>query len=214
MKKEIRKLMMAFLFAFPVFTNAQQMQPLTHDDIVLLISSGNVSEETLIGTIRSRKVSYTPDRTQLRQLIGLNVSATVLDAIDANPAVSVKIESPDNNSEVTPGLTVTGTVTGTRNDLWVLVFPEQAFGRCWPQSEDPMRGQPASVVNSRFSTQCYLGGPNQRYDIVVYSANASASAFFSDLMIRWSRESNYPGIRISEIPAGAKEECRVTVIKR
>jgi hypothetical protein len=214
MKKDIRKLTMAFLFVFPVFMNAQQMQPLTHDDIVLLASSGNVSEETLIGTIRSRKVSYTPDRTQLRQLIGLNVSGAVLDAIDANPAVSVRIESPENNSEVAPGIIVTGTVTGTQNDLWVLVFPELAFGKCWPQSEDPMHGQPASVVNNKFSTQCYLGGPNQRYDIVVYSTNATASAFFSDLMIRWSRDNNYPGIHISEIPAGAREEYRVTVTKR
>jgi hypothetical protein len=210
--KDIRKLFMAMLFVFPLVVNAQQMQSLTHDDIVLLASSGNVSEATLIRTIQTRKVSYTPDRAQLRQLIELNVSGTVLDAIDANLAFSVKIENPADNSTVPPGITLTGTVTGANKDLWVLVFPEQAFGRCWPQSEEPSRGEPASVVNNKFSTQCYLGGPNQKYDIVVYSTNATASAFFSDLLIRWSRDNSYPGIRISEIPAGAKEECRVTVV--
>ena len=205
-------LLFMILFVGP-FLSAQQPLPLSHDEIKLLLTSENISNDMLIKIIESRKVAYTLNNSQLIELVKLGADETIINAIENNPAVMITIERPQNNSQVLEGVLVSGTVMGTNRNLWVFVFPELAYGKCWPQSADPSKGLPASIVNNRYSVPCNLGGPAQRYDIVIYSADITASNIISNLLIKWSRDNHYPGLRVNELPTGVTEEYRISVVK-
>ena len=51
----------------------------------------------------------------------------------------------------------------------------------------------------------------EKYELVVYEADASASRFFSSTIENWKAQESYPGLEATEIPAGATEVDRINV---
>lgn len=94
-------------------------------------------------------------------------------------------------------------------DIWVLVWPEKAPKRFWPQSDEADKGRPATKQEGKWSVQCTLGGPPQRYDIAVYTANQAASAELSQTLKKWADAGKYPGL--TKLPVGLTEQARVTI---
>jgi hypothetical protein len=97
------------------------------------------------------------------------------------------------------------------DDIWVLVWPEKAPKRFWQQSDDATQGLPAAKQDGKWSVQCSLGGPPQKYEIVVYTANQAASGMLSTTLKRWAESNRYPGL--TKLPDGLTEQDRITIRK-
>jgi hypothetical protein len=97
-------------------------------------------------------------------------------------------------------------------DIWVLVWPEKAAKRFYPQSDDAGQGLPAAKQAGKWTVLCALGGPAQRYDIVAYTANRSASAALSTTLRKWAESNRYPGL--TKLPEGLTEQARITIRKQ
>ena len=90
----------------------------------------------------------------------------------------VKITKPKDKVFVGDSETVTGTYTEEiKDDIWVALWPELVPDRCYPQSDDPAAGAPASKRKGKWSVICHFGGPPQSFEIVVYTATPFASQF-------------------------------------
>lgn len=101
-----------------------------------------------------------------------------------------------------------------QEDIWVLVWPELAPGKGWPQSPDAKKGKPARKKDDKWEVPCYFGGDPQKYGIVVYTATPSASTFISDTLKEWAEDNDFPGLFEDELPEGLVEQHRITVTKK
>ena len=125
----------------------------------------------------------------------------------------IYITNPTNGSEGGEGCMIRGIYEKKiKEDIWVLVWPENAPGVGWPQSDDAMTGKSAYKNNGNWSVYCHFGGPPQEYDIVVYKATAKASKEIEKTLISWAKSNSYPGLRY--LPGGLTEMDRITVRKR
>ena len=52
------------------------------------------------------------------------------------------------------------------------------------------------------------------YDLIIYEADSLASSFFSSTIEKWKEAGDYPGLKLEEIPAGAKEVERIKIFTR
>ena len=132
----------------------------------------------------------------------------------STPLGVVRITDPSNGASVTADLTIRGTYSAeVVDDIWAFVWPAEAPGRGWPQTDDASVGRPGIKVNGAWSTRAGLGGPPQRYDLVVYTATPSASGFLRETLIAWSRTGDFQGIVVAGLPQGLVERHRITVTK-
>lgn len=133
-----------------------------------------------------------------------------------SPRKIVLIAQPRNADPISGGgEEVSGTYSDQINeDIWVIVWPEKAPGRGWPQSNDAAGGAPAQKKDGRWSVYCYFGGPPQNYDIAVYTATRSASQVLGDKLKEWYGNNDYKGILSANLPDGLIEKYRVQVSKR
>lgn len=130
----------------------------------------------------------------------------------------ITIVQPSDGNSVPSGedskMEVTGTYSqDSKDDIWVIIWPEKAGGSGWPQSDDAKTGAPAIKKDGRWSVTCYFGGSSQDYEIAVYTATKSASAFLRDKIIEWYKNGNYPGISATSLPKGLTERQRIKVKK-
>ena len=131
---------------------------------------------------------------------------------------TISILQPSDGDSVPSGEDSKVEVTGTysqdiKDDIWVIIWPEKASGSGWPQSDDAKSGAPAIKKDGRWSVTCYFGGSPQDFEITVYTATKSASAFLRDKIIEWYKSGNYPGISATSLPKGLTESNRIKVTK-
>jgi hypothetical protein len=92
-------------------------------------------------------------------------------------------------------------------DIWVLLRPSDE--KYYPQSDHT---NTSYKRNGEWQVITRFGGDEgETYDIIVYEADAAASAFFTDTIQRWKDALSYPGLESDEIPAGAVEVDRIVV---
>ncbi|MBN2862093.1 MAG: hypothetical protein JXN62_02960, partial [Bacteroidales bacterium] len=56
------------------------------------------------------------------------------------------------------------------------------------------------------------GDKGEKYDIIVYETDPSASEFFTATIQNWKDALSFPGLTLDEMPAGALEVDRITVV--
>ncbi len=127
---------------------------------------------------------------------------------------NVRIVDPAAGGEVGESKMVSGEYDDSvQDDIWVFVWPEKAPGRGYPQSGDAFQGSPAEKNHGEWSVRCYFGGPAQSYDIVVYTADKEASQKIAGLLMKWAKESHYPGIDKARLPNGMTKHHKIRVRK-
>lgn len=127
---------------------------------------------------------------------------------------NVKITNPVNGSQVGNSCRVSGICTDVIDDIWVIVWPEEAPGVCWPQSSKPEAGSPAVIENGQWMVDCGFGGDTQSYDIAVYTAEPTVSSFLSAKMKEWAANGNFEGLAEENLPRGLREWDRIRVTKK
>ena len=97
-----------------------------------------------------------------------------------------------------------------KNDIWVLIRPTD--NRYYPQSDHTNTSYKRDgewQVVTRFG-----GDLGEAYDLIVYEADAESSSFFSATIEKWKAADDYPGLKLEEIPSGAKEVDRLKIYTR
>jgi hypothetical protein len=92
-------------------------------------------------------------------------------------------------------------------DIWVLVKPSD--GKFYPQSDHTNTSYKRDgewQVITRFG-----GDKDEIFDIVVYEADSTASAYFSSTIEIWKSNLSYPGLESEELPDGITESDRINV---
>jgi hypothetical protein len=134
---------------------------------------------------------------------------------DALPRGGVAITYPIDNALVENDALVRGTVAASiTNDIWVFVWPKRAPGMGWPQSPNAAEGAPAvrDKEKNEWATPVGFGGPAQSYEIAVYTANKTASIRVGNVLKRWAKDKEYPGMTSNQLE-GLVERHRITVRK-
>jgi hypothetical protein len=127
---------------------------------------------------------------------------------------NIVITRPQNGADVEQGIEVTGTYPADSNsDIWLFVWPQKAPGLGWPQSEHPETGAPAEKRNGKWFVTAWLGGPPQQYELAVYTATKTASAFIKKRLREENRKQSFNGILERDLPDGLVERNRIRVKK-
>ena len=124
------------------------------------------------------------------------------------PVRSVQVISPVENDSVSCRILTFGVYPESHvKDIWVLLMPSDSL--YYPQSDHTntshkRRGE--WQVITRFG-----GDKGEKYEIIVFEADPSASEFFSATIQQWNEMRSFPGLELDEIPAGAREVDRISV---
>lgn len=124
------------------------------------------------------------------------------------PVKSVQIISPVEGDSVKCRILTYGVYPESHEkDIWVLVKPSDNF--YYPQSDHT---NTSHKRNGEWQVITRFGGDKgEKYDIIVYEADSSASQFFSATIQQWKDMLSYPGLESDEIPEGANELDRISV---
>lgn len=122
-----------------------------------------------------------------------------------------KVISPIDQDSVDCRILTMGVYPKTNeNDIWVLIRPTD--DRYYPQSDHTNTSYKRDgewQVVTRFG-----GDLGEVYDLIVYEADTSASSFFSETIAKWKEADDYPGLKLEEMPSGAKEVDRIKIFTR
>ncbi|MCH8486894.1 MAG: hypothetical protein LAT75_08510 [Candidatus Cyclonatronum sp.] len=124
------------------------------------------------------------------------------------PAERVQITSPVEGDAIGCRVLTMGVYPeGHDKDIWVLLRPSDEF--YYPQSDHT---NTSFKRNGEWQVITRYGGSlNEAYDVIVYEADAAASAFFTATIEEWKANLFYPGLTDEELPGGATELDRITV---
>ena len=124
------------------------------------------------------------------------------------PVTSVRVISPVEADSVDCRILSMGVYPrGHEKDIWVLLKPSD--NRFYPQSDHTNTSYKRDgewQVVTRFG-----GDLEEKYELIVYEADASASQFFSTTIEDWKNQEAYPGLEETDIPQGAAEVDRIKV---
>ncbi len=163
----------------------------------------------IIGVLMMIYGSYSSDlvnyNTQIEQVsIGnkLKVDGTVN---------TVKVVSPIDKDSVDCRILTMGVYPESHaEDIWVIIRPTD--DRYYPQSDHTNTSYKRDgewQVVTRFG-----GDLGEAYDLIIYEADPIASEFFSATIEKWKVADDYPGLKLEEIPSGAKEVERLRIYTR
>lgn len=124
------------------------------------------------------------------------------------PVQSVQIISPVQNDSVKCRILSMGVYPDSHEkDIWVLLKPTDNL--YYPQSDHT---NTSHKRNGEWQVITRFGGDQgEKYDIIVYEADAAASEFFSATIQEWNRIRSFPGLEPQDIPPGAREVDRISV---
>lgn len=129
----------------------------------------------------------------------------------SGPVNAVKVVSPVDKDSVDCRILTMGVYPeSNENDIWVLIRPTD--DRYYPQSDHTNTSYKRDgewQVVTRFG-----GDKGEAYDLIIFEADSEASSFFSSTIAKWKDEENYPGLKLDEIPSGAKEVDRIKIYAR
>ena len=124
------------------------------------------------------------------------------------PVNSVKVISPVEADSVDCRILSMGVYPeGHEKDIWVVLKPSDE--KYYPQSDHTNTSYKRDgewQVVTRFG-----GDLEEKYELIVYETDASASQFFSTTIQDWKNQLSYPGLKDVEIPQGATEVDRINV---
>ena len=124
------------------------------------------------------------------------------------PVKNVQVLYPSENDSVECRILTSGVYPESHDkDIWVLLKPED--NRYYPQSDHT---NTSYKRNGEWQVITRFGGDlGERYEIIVYEADSTASQFFSATIQKWKDALSYPGLEYDEIPTGANEVDRLSV---
>ncbi|WP_372947556.1 hypothetical protein [Mariniphaga sp.] len=124
------------------------------------------------------------------------------------PVKNVQVLYPLENDSVECRILTSGVYPESHDkDLWVLLKPSD--NRYYPQSDHT---NTSYKRNGEWQVITRFGGDKgEKYEIIVYEADANASRFFSTTIQQWKDMLSYPGLELDEIPEGANEVTRLSV---
>lgn len=156
----------------------------------------------IYGSYSSNLVSYNSQMEQISIGKKLNISG---------PVESVKVVSPIDQDSVDCRILTMGVYPQSHTkDIWVLIRPTD--DRYYPQSDHTNTSYKRDgewQVVTRFG-----GDLGEAYDLIIYEADSAASSFFSTTIAKWKETEDYPGLKLEEIPSGAKEVDRIKIYTR
>jgi hypothetical protein len=124
------------------------------------------------------------------------------------PVTSVKVTSPVEADSVDCRILSAGVYPqGHEKDIWVVLKPSDE--KYYPQSDHTNTSYKRDgewQVVTRFG-----GDLKEKYELIVYETDASASQFFSTTIEDWKAQESYPGLEDADMPRGATEVDRITV---
>ncbi|MEM8598767.1 MAG: hypothetical protein AAGF99_02505 [Bacteroidota bacterium] len=124
------------------------------------------------------------------------------------PVTSVKVVSPVEADSVDCRILSMGVYPeGHEGDIWVVLKPSD--DKYYPQSDHTNTSYKRDgewQVVTRFG-----GDYEERYELIIYEADDSASQFFSTTIETWKSQESYPGLEDAELPEGATEVDRINV---
>ncbi len=127
------------------------------------------------------------------------------------PVSSVKVVSPVDKDSVDCRILTMGVYPeSNKNDIWVLIRPTD--DRYYPQSDHTntsYKREGEWQVVTRFG-----GDLGEAYDLIIYEADVASSSFFSETIAKWKAADDYPGLKLEELPPGAKEVDRIKIYTR
>jgi hypothetical protein len=129
-------------------------------------------------------------------------------AIDG-PVTSVKVISPVEGDAVDCRILAMGVYPeGHDKDIWVVLMPTDE--KYYPQSDHT---NTSFKLDGEWQVVTRFGGDlDEPYELIAYETDAAASQFFSDTIEEWKSQELYPGLEEAEIPAGATEVDRISVL--
>ncbi|MEM7485515.1 MAG: hypothetical protein AAF348_09925 [Bacteroidota bacterium] len=153
----------------------------------------------IYGSYSSELVNY---NSQIEQVsIGEKLKIT-------GPVNAVKVVSPIDKDSVDCRILTMGVYPESHEkDIWVIIRPTD--DRYYPQSDHTNTSYKRDgewQVVTRFG-----GDKGEAYDLIIYEADVTASSFFSSTIAKWKEADDYPGLKLEEMPAGAKEVERLKV---
>lgn len=129
----------------------------------------------------------------------------------SGPVNAVKVVSPIDKDSVDCRILTMGVYPEShQKDIWVMIRPTD--DKYYPQSDHTNTSYKRDgewQVITRFG-----GDMGEVYDLIIYEADSTASSFFSSTIEKWKEADEYPGLKLEEIPAGAKEVERLEVYSR
>ena len=124
------------------------------------------------------------------------------------PVDSVKVISPVEGDFVDCRVLSMGVYPkGHEKDIWVVLKPSDE--KYYPQSDHTNTSYKRDgewQVVTRFG-----GDLEEKYELIVYETDASASQFFSTTIQDWKNQESYPGLEDADMPEGATEVDRINV---
>jgi len=124
------------------------------------------------------------------------------------PVNAVKVVSPIDQDSVDCRILTMGVYPKDHNkDIWVLIKPTD--DKYYPQSDYT---NTSYKRDGEWQVVTRLGGDKgEAYDLIVYEADANASSFFSATIEKWKEADSYQGLKLEELPSGAKEVDRIKI---
>ena len=124
------------------------------------------------------------------------------------PVDSVKVISPVEADSVDCRILSMGVYPeGHEKDIWVVLKPSDE--KYYPQSDHT---NTSYKLDGQWQVVTRFGGDlEEKYELIVYETDASASQFFSTTILDWKNKESYPGLEETEMPAGATEVDRINV---
>lgn len=128
----------------------------------------------------------------------------------------VTVDNFGTGDEVRPEEVISGTVSGSGEELtvWMLVYTH--YGRWYPQSFDPCKGIHTQKSQGVWKTKAIFGGDDDTgkpFDVVVVLADPEANEFFDTKQREWCQAKHYPGLLTIDLPDGIDEKSRLRVIR-
>ncbi|MDR3574325.1 MAG: hypothetical protein P4L50_10705 [Anaerolineaceae bacterium] len=123
---------------------------------------------------------------------------------------------PAAGVKVSPVETVSGTVSGANDKVWVLVHT--FYGKWFPQSNVPCIGDDTHFdASGGWSVKTILGGDQDKgkpFDVVVVLANEQANQILDAKQKADCLANNYTGFFTIELPAGISEKYSMRFIRK
>ncbi|WP_299110708.1 hypothetical protein [uncultured Winogradskyella sp.] len=127
------------------------------------------------------------------------------------PVNTIKVISPIDQDSVDCRILTMGVYPESHNkDIWVIIRPTD--DRYYPQSDHTNTSYKRDgewQVVTRFG-----GDKGEAYGLIIYEADSVASSFFSSTIEKWKEADDYPGLKLEELPTGAKEVDRIKIYTR
>lgn len=125
------------------------------------------------------------------------------------PVKKVQIISPIAGDSVTCRILTMGVYPNSHTkDIWVLLKPSN--NKYYPQSDYT---NTSFKRNGEWQVITRFGGEKgESYDIIVYETDSIASQYLSTTIENWKKSLSYPGIEYDDLPKGAQEVDRISVV--